>query len=271
MEYFGSDSLKLPKVGLGTASLKGQKCFSTVTTALDLGYRHIDTAQTYGNEREVGRAISSSSVDREEVILTTKLMFSNSGHEDVFSSMEKSLECLKTDYVDYLLIHSPSNDLDLNGALKAMERLKSKGVVKKIGVSNFPLDMLKEAYNISNDIKTNQVSYNPYKKRNQTLSFCKRNNMVLTAHSPLERGHFSRKIKLKRIGSRYNKTAAQVALRWLVQQQNVVAIPRSSDEKHLRENIDIFDFELSRSEEKMVSNMSSGLPYTIRRMLERFM
>ncbi|WP_299234390.1 aldo/keto reductase [Natronomonas sp.] len=239
----------IPTVGLGTWRLTGEQCRETVRTALELGYRHIDTAQQYGNERQIGGALRDSGVDREDVFVTTKLGRGNRGYDDVRRSTEESLAKLGTEYVDLLLIHWPDLTTPLGETLAAMNDLVADGKVGHVGVSNFGLDRLDRARGLSeNEILTDQVQYNPYWTQTDLLDYCRIHDVALTAYSPLGHGGALSDPVLEEIGDRYGKTAAQVAIRWLVQQPNVVTVPKATSREHLAENVDVFDFELSDAE-----------------------
>lgn len=251
--------VEIPAVGLGTWRLTGEQCRQSVRTALDLGYRHVDTAQEYGNERQVGAALRNSDVDRGDIFVTTKLGRGNRGYEDVHRSVEGSLAKLGTDYVDLLLIHWPNLTTPLRSTLAAMNELIDASKVRHIGVSNFDLDRLARARELSeHGILTNQVQYNPYWPQAELLDYCRIHDIALTAYSPLAHGGVLDDPLLSEIGTRYGKTAAQVALRWVVQQPNVLTIPKASSREHLAENIDIFDFELTDKELERIRRPSKS-------------
>lgn len=243
----------VPSVGLGTWRLTGEACRQSVLTALDLGYRHIDTAQAYGNERQVGDAIRDSDVDREDVFVTTKLARGNRDYDGVYRSVKESRIKLDTDYLDLLLIHWPDLRTPLRETLEAMNELVDAGAVRNIGVSNFDLDRLHRAGELSeHDLLTNQVQCNPYWSQTELLDYCRIHDVMLTAYSPLAHGGVLDDPILEEIGNRYGKTAAQVAIRWLIQQPNVVTVPKATSRAHLSENLDVFDFELTDTEMRRV-------------------
>ncbi|WP_101297779.1 aldo/keto reductase [Halegenticoccus soli] len=257
MEYVDRRGARLPKIGLGTWRLSGAACERAVATALDLGYRHVDTAQLYGNERRVGRAIARSAVDREELFLTTKLAPGNVRADGVRRSTEESLRRLGTDYVDLLLVHWPNPRVRLAETLGAMNDLVDGGRVRHVGVSNFGLDRLREARRISDaPLLTDQVQFHPYRPKLDLLSYCQRRGLVLTAYSPLAHGGVLSDDVLGRVGERYGKTPAQVALRWAIQHEAVVAIPKATGRRHLAENLDVFDFGLTGAEMRAVERPS---------------
>jgi len=236
--------IDIPKLGLGTWQSKDDTGHEAVRHALELGYRHIDTAQAYENEEEVGRAISDSEVDRDEVFLTTKIWHTKADADSVKSSTEESLRKLDTDYVDMLLLHWPNDDVPLEETLEAMMELKEADKTRLIGVSNFPSELLERALKIA-PIATNQVEYHPYLNQDHLLVRARDAGFTITSYSPLGRGKVIDDEKLADIGEEYGKSAAQVALRWHVQQSANVAIPKANSAKHREANLDIFDFELT--------------------------
>jgi 2,5-diketo-D-gluconate reductase B len=247
LEYQEIKGQKVPSLGLGTWRLSGQECARCVERALGLGYRHIDTAQMYANEGEVGRGIRNSGVDRGTIFLVTKVSTSNFSPDEVIRSTHGSLKKLQTDYVDLLLMHWPNPSVPLGETLGAMAELQEEGNVRHVGVSNFPPSMVEEATRYAT-VFCNQVEYHPYTAQVELLEQAKKLDYLLTAYSPVAKGRVSRDATLGKIGKFHGKTPAQVALRWLIQQEKVVAIPKAASEDHLRSNFDIFDFELSDEE-----------------------
>jgi len=249
----------VPALGLGTWQLTGQSCRDTVETALEMGYRHVDTAQAYGNERQVGLGMDAAAVDREDVFLTTKLDGSNRDERSVRRSTRESLNKLGTDYLDLLLIHWPNTPwmAPLSETLGAMNDLVEEGLVRQIGVSNFSPSLLDKARDISSTpIFTDQVQYHPYWDQRKLLDYCRIHDVLLTAYSPLARGGVLDDPALVQIGNRYGKSPAQVALRWLVQQEGVAAIPKASSREHLEANLAVFDFELTDAEMERIRDPS---------------
>lgn len=257
MKYLEARGVKVPAVGLGTWLLEGHACRRTVEKALYLGYRHIDTAQMYGNEAQVGAAIRASGLDRDELWITTKLDLGNASREQVHRSTHESLRRLETDHVDLLLIHWPSQRIPLRETLDAMVELVDEGAVRTIGVSNFPPGLLNEALQIA-PVSCIQVEYHPFLAQDEIHDLAREHQLVLTAYSPLARGRVLKSATLRAIGEAHGKTAAQVALRWLVQQPQVAAIPKASSEEHLRQNIDVFDFELTADEMRAIFELERG-------------
>lgn len=259
MEYVEVQGEKVPALGFGTWQLTENPA-EGVKHALELGYRHIDTAQVYGNEEGVGKGIQESDVQREEIFLTTKIWRDNLNREDLKESVEESLEKLKTDYVDLLLIHWPFEEMDLEAVLDEMSELVEEGKARNIGISNFTSDQIREAVEKSDkDLLTDQVEYHPFLDQSEVLETCRENGMMLTAYSPLARGEVIGNETLKEIGEKHGKSEVQIALRWLIQQDNVAAIPKAASPEHREQNLEIFDFELTEEEMERISDLSDDL------------
>jgi len=268
VEYVEAGDVRIPKLGLGTWQNTGPGCAETVQTALDLGYRHVDTAQVYDNEDAVGEGIARSDGDREEVFLTTKLWRSNLRHQDVLDSVHESLDELGVEYVDLLLIHWPHPRVPVEETLDAMAELRESGAVEHVGVSNFTRSQLQTARQVADvPVVADQVLYHPYKDQSDLKRYCAGNDVALTAYSPLARGEVLSDTVLERIGERHDRSAAQVALRWLVQQENVVAIPKSSSREHLAENLAVFEFSLTDAEMARISDHGGPLGVRLRNRL----
>ncbi len=242
----------VPAIGLGTWELRGGPCRQAVKLALELGYRHIDTAQMYLNEAEVGRGMEEASVPRDEIFLVTKVWPDDFARDRVLKKTEQSLRDLRTDYADLLLMHWPGGSVPIEETLGAMEELRHDGKVRQIGVSNFSTSQVDEAAR-STTIFCNQIKYSPYDRDEEVLQQSQKMNYLLTAYTPLARGRVAQDRILSDIGLSHGKTAAQVALRWLLQ-QGICVIPKASGETHLKENLNIFDFQLSDDEKKQVAN-----------------
>lgn len=243
----------MPVLGFGTWQLRDKEAVAATRMALDIGYRHIDTAQIYENEAEVGTALAESKVAREKIFLTTKIWMNNFTAARVASSTEESLRKLKTDYVDLLLIHWPSADVPLSETLGAMQKLLDAGRTRAIGVSNFPVAEMKKAVGeVGAPIACNQVEYHAMLSQKPVLDYARKQGIAVTAYSPLGRGKLSDNLVLVRIGKKYGKSPEQVALRWLIQQPGVAAIPKAASEKHARSNFEIFDFTLDEGDRKAI-------------------
>jgi diketogulonate reductase-like aldo/keto reductase len=243
------DGTEVPKLGLGTWRLTGETCYEAVRTALDLGYRHVDTAARYGNEREVGQAIADSHVDREDVFLTTKVWGIHASEDGVHRSARESLERLDVDQVDLLLIHWPNPLVSVAETLGALADVRAEGLTRHVGVSNYSQSRLGTAIEACDaPVFADQVQMHPHRPRRSLREFCQDEDVMLTAYSPLMHGGAMADDVLADVAAEYDKTPAQVCLRWVIQHDNVVAVPKATSETHQRENLDIFDFELSERE-----------------------
>ncbi len=246
MEHVEIQGESVPMIGLGTWNMRGQACYRATLSALELGYRHIDTAEMYRNESKVGRAIADSGVDRSELFLVTKVSASHLSHSGVLQAAESSLQRLSLDAIDLYLVHWPNDRIPIEETMAGMNELVDSGKVRRIGVSNFSVRQLREAEAASSArIFTNQIEYSIGQPQEPMLQYCQENGILLTAYSPLDRGHLRQNQALEAIADAHGVTFAQVALRWLIQQENVVAIPKSVHPDRQRENLDVFGFELS--------------------------
>lgn len=259
MKHVTVQGVEVPAIGLGTWRLTGRECYRTVSTALDLGYRHVDTAEAYGNERQVGAAIQAADVDAEEIFLTTKVFPRNAtDYSSTRESVGKSLERLGVDTLDLVLIHWPNPLADLEGQLQALFDMRDEGYLRNVGVSNFSPRQLKKARKLADGpIFTDQVQFHPFKPQRSLLRYCQDEDLLLTAYSPLAHGGAVNDDLLAEIGARYDKSAAQVALRWAVSHRNVVAIPKATSRDHLEANLEVFDFSLTESEMDRIARKSS--------------
>jgi diketogulonate reductase-like aldo/keto reductase len=243
----------MPVIGYGTMLLP-QRPAELIAAAIAAGYRAVDTARKYGTEQFVGEGIRASKIARGELFVTTKVTEENAGDADFMRSVETSLKTLGLDYVDLLLVHWPQPKVPFKETLGALARAKRQGMTRHIGVSNFTLAMLDEAVSICPEpLVTNQVEYHAYLPQDRMLAALKRHNMILTAYCPVARGQLFTDSVVNDIATAHNKTAAQVCLRWLVQQPGVAAVPRALEERHIVENLDIFDFTLNDDEMRRLS------------------
>jgi 2,5-diketo-D-gluconate reductase B len=240
--------VKIPLVGLGTWELRGRSCARVVEQALRLGYRHVDTAEIYDNEREVGEGIRASGLKRNEFFLTTKIWPSHFAPLALERAARDSLVRLRLSEVDLLLLHWPNPQIPLAETLGALCKVKRDGLARHIGVSNFTVAMIEEASRISSEpLICDQVECHPYLDQSKVIAACRAHGMALVAYSPIARGNARNDKVLTSIGAAHKKTAAQVCLRYLVQ-QNIVVIPRTSKLDRLTENASIFDFSLNDME-----------------------
>jgi 2,5-diketo-D-gluconate reductase B len=247
---------EIPVMGFGTSGL-GKSAAEIVAIALRLGYRHIDTARKYGTERGVGDGIRASGVPREEIFLTTKVSHESLRVADFARSIETSLSELQVDYVDLLLIHWPNPQIPVSECMAPLVAAKREGLARHIGVANFTVKLLEEAIRASAEpIVTNQVECHPYLDQTKMIAALRRHGMALTAHCPLGRGRLIGDPVLSAIAHERKKTLAQIALRWLIQQEIVAAIPRSSRPERIAENLDVFDFRLTADEMDRISALA---------------
>jgi 2,5-diketo-D-gluconate reductase B len=250
--------LQVPTLGFGTFQLSGEQAYDGVRTALEVGYRHIDTAQGYDNEREVGRAIADSDVERSEVFLTTKIRPDNAAAGDVRSSTLQSLDALGVEHVDLLLLHWPAEDTaPLEETLSAMTQLWEGDATRAIGVSNFPSAMLARALELA-PVVTDQVEHHPFLAVDQIRKVLREHDGFVTAYSPLARGEVMDDDTLAAIAEEHDVSPAQVTLRWMLQQGDVVAIPKSANPDRIRSNFDVFGFELSDDELARITALDEG-------------
>ncbi len=240
-----SHGAEIPAIGFGTSGM-GDVRAEHVATALKLGYRHIDTARKYGTEGVVGEGMRASGVPRSDIFLCTKVSHENLHAGEFARSVEQSLAALRVDYVDLLLVHWPEKNTPLAETMGALARAKREGLTRHIGVANFNIALLDEAIRLCPEpLVTLQAECHPYLDQTTLIEACRLRGLVLTAYCPLARGRLQGDPALADIARRTGKTFAQVALRWLVQQKIIAAIPRSSNATRIAENLDVFDFELS--------------------------
>lgn len=256
MKFLTMNDMQVPVLGFGTWQLEGDACYEAVKNALAMGYRHIDTAQAYNNEADVGRAIAESGITRDELFVTTKVWIDNASAAKVRSSTVASLKKLQLDHVNLLLLHWPVKNVPLEETLHAMKELQKEGLARAIGVSNFTVPLMKEALEILGcTLSCNQVEYHIELSQQAVLDYARQHNIVVTAYSPLVRGQLLKQPVLKQIGEKYRKTPAQIALRWLVEQENVMAIPKAANKMNAKENLEIFDFQLDAKDHHAIETL----------------
>lgn len=248
MHHIEAHGARIPQIGLGTMTLKGEICVQAVKTALQVGYRHLDTAWFYGNEKEVGEGLRQSRLKRDEVFVCTKVRETHLEPDKFRQSLEESLANLQLPFVDLLLIHWNNKDIPFRTSVGALCKAKTDGFAKHVGVANFTTKMLDEAWAVTTEpLVCNQVEMHPFIDQEKVLAACKKHRMALVAYCPIARGKVPGADALERIGKAHGKSAAQVSLRYLVQ-RGVAAIPRTANPEHLKANLDVFDFELTSSE-----------------------
>jgi diketogulonate reductase-like aldo/keto reductase len=248
MQRVEANGARIPILGLGTWDLRGRACVRQVEEALRLGYRHFDTAQSYDNEAEVGEALRNSGLKRDEYFVTTKVWHTNFRAAALERSVDVSIAKLQLPSVDLLLLHWPNPAVPLKETIGALCRVKERGLARHVGVSNFTVKLVDEAVRLSSaPIVNNQIELHPFVDASKVVLACKRHGISVTAYSPIARGRVKGERVLERIGKAHGKSAAQVSLRYLAQQE-IIVIPRTSRPERLAENAAIFDFELTSSE-----------------------
>jgi 2,5-diketo-D-gluconate reductase B len=239
---------RIPLIGLGTWDLRGRVCARVVEQALRLGYRHVDTAEMYDNEREVGEGLRASGVKRNEVFVTTKIWPSHFAPRELERAARDCLVRLRLSEVDLMLLHWPNPQIPLSETLGALDKVKRDGLARHIGVSNFTVPLLEQALQISSEpLVCNQFECHPFLDQSKLIAACRQHGVAIVAYSPIAQGRVRGDEILTAIGAVHKKTAAQVSLRFLVQ-QDIVVIPRTSRVERLSENAAIFDFTLSARE-----------------------
>ena len=254
-----NNGVEMPIFGLGTFQAQsGREATDAVLHALQIGYRHIDTASMYGNEEDVGAAIRESGIPREEIFVTTKLWNSDHGYDSGLAAFEKSRRRLRLSYVDLYLIHWPVQDLR-NETWRALETLLKEGKCRAIGVSNYMIRHLEELLENSSTVPAvNQVEFSPYLYQKDLLEFCRKHDVQLEAYSPLTKGHKLNDPKLMNLASKYSKSPAQILIGWALQHQ-IVVIPKSSRKERITENAGVFDFTISPEDMRVLDSFDQGL------------
>ncbi len=253
-----NNGVEIPFLGLGVYMINsGAETENAVRWALEAGYRHIDTAQLYGNERDVGRAVHKSDIPREEIFLTTKVWNANQGYDKTIRSLQESLKKFEFDYLDLFLIHWPVQNVR-NDTWKAMTTLLEEGTCRAIGVSNYTIRHLKELLNESSVAPTiNQVEFNPFLFQKDLLEFCRSNDIQLEAYTPLTRGRRLNDKTLLMIAEKNHKTSAQILIRWALQ-HDIVVIPKSANKDRIYENSDVFDFNISDDDIRTLDSLKEN-------------
>lgn len=253
-----SNGVEMPSVGFGTYKLQNEndEACNLVKEAIKAGYRSIDTASFYNNEEGVGKGIAQSNIPREELFITTKVWIDDDGYENTLKAFDKSLEKLGLDYIDLYLVHWPTEKI--KETWRALEDLYRKGMVRAIGVCNCDKNQLESIIEFA-DINpmVNQVELHPNRTEKDLLKICKRHNIVVEAWSPIKRGALMSNLTIKELAKKYNKSEVQIILRWHLQ-NNVIAIPKTSSIERAKENINIFDFEISKEDMKKIDDLNTG-------------
>ena len=251
---------QIPAVGYGTMLFpEPERAVELIATSLECGYRHIDTARKYGSEEWVGEGIRASGLPREDIWVTTKVTEENARAHDFARSIDISLKTLGLDYVDLLLVHWPQPKVPLEETLGALAKARREGLAKNIGVSNFTIALIDEAVaKCSEPLFTNQIEYHAYIRQDKVIDACNKYGLIVTCHVPLARGAILEDPVICNVAETHGKTAAQVGLRWLVQQPNMVVVPRALEHSEIKENIDIFDFKLTANEMEKISELRNN-------------
>ncbi|OED40344.1 2,5-didehydrogluconate reductase [Chromatiales bacterium (ex Bugula neritina AB1)] len=260
METVDVQGASIPAIGFGTWTLKGEQAASLVQHALETGYRHIDTAALYDNEEAVGAGIRSSSVARDDIFLTTKVWHTDLARGELQSAVRASLDRLGVESVDLLLVHWPSKIIPLAETMEALNDVAASGYTRYIGVSNFTVPLLSEAVKLSQrPLICNQIEYHPMLNQDKVLKACSDHGMAAVSYCPLFRGgDLFTDSRVTSLAGKYNKSPAQIVLRWHLQQPNVIAIPRSTKPNRISENLDVFDFSLADEEMRSIDQLRSN-------------
>ncbi|WP_339779253.1 aldo/keto reductase [uncultured Thalassospira sp.] len=257
MHRVKANGADIPALGFGTFRMPGEDVLRIVPKALDVGFRHIDTAQIYGNEAEVGSVIARSSVARQDIFLTTKVWVDKFRHDDFIASVEESLKKLKTDYVDLLLLHWPKMEVPLAEQIGALNEVRKAGKVRHIGVSNYSIQLMADAVALSDaPIVTNQIEVHPYIDQSKVMAAAKETGMSITSYYAMADGKVFEDDVLKELGAKYGKSVAQIVLRWVIQHDGLIALSKTVGEERVVENFDIFDFEISTADMQAISALA---------------
>jgi 2,5-diketo-D-gluconate reductase B len=255
MEFVEAHGARIPILGFGSMRLKDEAGAKAIEAAIRNGYRHIDTAAFYGNEREVGQAIKASGVKREDIFLTTKVRDNNLKADDFARSVDNSLKLLDVPAVDLLLIHWPNPQVPMAESIGALNKAKREGLTRHIGVCNHTVALLDEAMAVTEEpLVTNQIEVHPFLDQTNVIEATRRHGMSVTAYCPIARGRVPGNDVLERIGKTHGKTASQVSLRWLTQ-QGIIVIPGSGKPDRQKENFAVLDFSLSPGERNEIATL----------------
>jgi 2,5-diketo-D-gluconate reductase B len=254
MDYLQTQDIRLPRLGLGTYRMQGDSCRAAVESGLAVGYRHIDTAEMYANEEAIGAALAAARVPRAELHITTKVWIENLAPDPLRRAFDTSLKKLRLDYLDLYLIHWPTRSMNLPAALEAMMKLQQEGRTRAIGVANFTVPLLKTTVEeVKAPIACNQIEYHAMLDQTKVKAYMDAKSIPLIAYCPLAQGRFATDETLAAIGRRHNATAAQVALKWLIDQNGVAAIPKASKAESQKSNLDALKVTLDDDDRKAIA------------------
>ena len=258
MQTVNANGAAIPAIGFGTWPMRGDLCANIVSAALKIGYRHVDTAQGYQNESEVGAGMADAGVPRERIFITTKVRPEWTSDGRLQQSLEESLKKLRVDVIDLVLLHWPNPNIPVAESIKALCDAKRKGLTRHIGLSNYTTTLLDQAIKTATEpLAAEQIEYHPFLDQSKMLAALRRNGMAVIAFGPIALGEAADHAVLASIGKAHGKTAAQVSLRWLLQQRDVIPIPKTAHVERLKENFDVFDFVLSEAEMTQIAGLSS--------------
>ena len=259
-----NNGVMMPVLGLGTYKLRGNDCINSVKDAINLGYTHIDTAEYYENFKEIGEAIKD--IDRERLFITSKVWYDDLKYDSVISACKKALSEMQIHYLDLFMIHWPNKNIDLKETLSAFKKLHDDGLFRTFGVSNFMVSHLKKVLEYCNEIDlpicVNQVEFHPFLKQNEVLEFCNKNEIKVTAYSPIARGKVNDNIIIRNIALKYNKSPMQISLRWLLD-KGIIVIPKATSMEHLISNMDVFDFKLENDEINKIDSIKEVIRFAL--------
>jgi 2,5-diketo-D-gluconate reductase B len=262
MQSFQTQGVAIPRLGFGTFRMSGNGSQPVVERALELGYRHIDTAAMYENEDAVGAAIRASAVSRGELFVTTKVWHDQLAPSAIRRAFDISLGKLKLDYVDLYMVHWPSPDMDMAAVMEMLIALREEGLTKAIGVCNFNMPMLQKAVDqIGAPIAALQIEYHPFLDQSEMLTYLRGKNIPLTAHAPLAQGRAAKDETLRAVGDKYGATAAQVAIAWLLDQDGVIAIPKAQRLDSQQSNLDALNLRLDDDDRRAIAALPKNLRY----------
>lgn len=244
---------EIPALGLGTWRLSGSGCEKAMEIALETGYRHIDTAEIYGNHKEIGRSLERSQIKRKDVFITSKVPQSKLWRQDTIDSCKRALDELRTDYLDLFLVHWPNRTIPIEETLEAMEELKGDGLIKSYGISNFTIEDIKNIPERFTPV-TNQVEFHPSLNQKELKDYCDKKDILITAYSPLAKGEDFGIKEVRDIAQKHNATEAQVIIAWLIA-KNIIAIPKAQDKEHIKENFGALRLDLDKEDMKLMEGL----------------
>ena len=258
MDVITAQGMTMPKLGLGTWRMKGADCTASVESALSLGYRHVDTAEMYDNEEAIGEALSRTNVPRGEIHLTSKVWWDHLTPAAMSQAIDASLGKLRTDYVDLYLVHWPAAGMDLPGVMDSLTRLRDSGKTRAIGVANFPSNLIRQAVDQGAPLACNQVEYHVSLSQDALLDAMRPFGISLVAYAPLAQGRLAEHDALRDIAAKHSATPAQVALKWLLDQDGVAAIPKASRRESQQANLDALSVSLDDADRAVIAALPKG-------------